>query len=461
MKRVVVIGGGIAGLATALRIKDVAAERRLPLQVVVLEAGPRLGGNVATERRGGFLIERGPSGFLDSAPATMRLVERLELGPRLVRVSSEARDRFIVRHGRLHLVPTNPAAFARSRSLTVRGKLRMLCEPWVATGAEEDESVHSFAARRLGNEAAEVLVDALVGGVFAGDPRRLSLRSGFPKLFRLERVHGGLFRGMRAMRRDGSGGEGTPGGPAGTLCSFDDGLSVWFSALARVLGDAVQLNAEVRALERVDGRFRLEVNRQHAVSADAVVLATPARRAKGLVSSLDADLAHELQGLTTYASLAVVALGYPRSGTSHSLRGFGFLAPRSERLRLLGCLWDSSLFPGRAPPGYALLRVMLGGARDAGVLAHSDDELKRIAHAELAPLLDLRAPPRQAEVYRHEAAIAQYELGHHERLERLRQACQSYPGLFLCGSSYHGIGINDCIADAELRAQHVVDWAAS
>ncbi len=486
MRRVVVVGGGIAGLATALQLADRGAELPGGLDVRLLEAAPRLGGNIRTERAEGFTVEWGPNGFLDNVPAMARLVERVGLAPAVRRADDAAGKRFLFRHGRLHELPAGPAGFLASPVLSLRGRLRVLLEPFAAARPEGgDESIHEFARRRIGAEAAEVLVDAMVSGVFAGDTRRLSLASAFPKMAAMEAEHGSLVRAMlarmherraakRRARALAARGEeaaeltrpGGPAGPGGTLTSFEGGLERLIDALAAALGGAVRTGAPVAEVAPAPGsvagpdgdrrRWRVAGEAGESIAADAVVLAVPADRAAGLVRAADAGLAAELETIHT-AGLAVVALGYEAASLARVPAGFGFLVPRSEGIRSLGCLWDSSIFPGRAPAGKVLLRVMIGGAHDPGAVDLDDGALLAAVRADLARTMALDAEPCFARIYRHPRGIAQYEPGHQARLARIADRASRLGGLWLAGSSYRGVSMNSCVEDAERQAAEIVE----
>lgn len=476
-KRVVVVGGGVAGLATALALRDAAAAAGRPLEVSLVEAAPRLGGNLRSERADGFVVEWGPNGFLDNAPATLDLVERIGLGGELQPADPRAARRFLFRRGRLHELPGGPLSFLFNPVLSLPGRLRVLGEPFAAARpAGVDESVHAFAARRIGEEAAAVLVDAMVSGVFAGDARALSLASAFPRMAAMEAEHGGLVRAMlargrqrRAAQRDAEArrarGEdvrkltraGGPAGPGGTLTSFRGGIETLIEGLARALGPGLETGRALRALvPGADGPgWRLELDGGERRAADAVVLAAPATRARPLLAPLDPRLDAVL-GEMPAAGLAVVALAFRAAAIGGAPNGFGFLAPRGEGLRLLGCLWDSSIFPGRAPAGHVLVRAMIGGAHDPAAVALSDDELVAEARADLARAMQLTAPPERTWVFRHPLGIGQYTLGHGARLERLAAALADHPGLHVAGQSYFGIAMNAAIEQAPRTAAAVL-----
>ncbi|HEX9730262.1 MAG TPA: protoporphyrinogen oxidase [Gemmatimonadales bacterium] len=474
MKRVAVVGGGIAGLATAIELEARG------LEVLVLEGGDRVGGNLRTDREDDWIIERGPNGFLDNVPATLDLVRRVGLESSLQRANPRAAKRYLFRNGRLHLLPGGPLGFLKSPVLSVRGKLRVLLEPFARPRPEDvDETIYQFAARRIGHEAASVLVDAMVSGVFAGNVRELSLASTFPTMAGMEREHGGLVRAMlakqrmrRAARRDaarrrGRGEDvaqltrpGGPAGPAGTLTSCAGGLDRFPTAAARMLGDRVRMNTPVTALERDGaGGWTMVTEAGETVHADAVVLAVPAAVAAPLLEPLDGRLGRHV-GAIRSASLAVVALGYDAATVGGAPDGFGFLVPRGEGPRILGCLWDSSLFPGRAPETRVLLRAMIGGAHDPAAVTLDDGTLVRIVREDLQTVMGISADPVLVRVYRHPGGIAQYATGHAARLAAIHERLTRLPGLSLTGSSYYGVSMNACIEHAVGHADRIVQWLA-
>lgn len=479
MRRVVVVGGGIAGLATALQLVDRGAAFPGGLDVRLVEAAPRLGGNIRTEHVDGFTVEWGPNGFLDNVPAMGRLVERVGLAPAVRRAGETARKRYLFRNGRLHELPTGPVVFLTSPVLSLRGRLRVLLEPCAAARPEGvDESVHDFARRRIGPEAAEVLVDAMVSGVFAGDTRRLSLASAFPRMAAMEEEHGSLVHAMVVMMRKRRAAErrasevaargeevaeparsGGPVGPGGTLTSFEGGLEQLVDALAAALGEGVRRGAPVARVVPADGggrRWRVVEDAGGSVDADAVVLAVPADCAADLVRDTDAGLPGELAAIRS-AGLAVVALGFEAARLERPPDGFGFLVPRCEGIRSLGCLWDSSIFAGRAPRDRVLLRVMIGGAHDPEAVNLEDGELLSIVRSDLARTMALDAEPCLVRVVRHRRGIAQYEPGHGARLARIERRLQRLPGLRVAGSSYYGVSMNSCVETAEGQAGEILD----
>ncbi len=457
MERLVVVGGGISGLAVAHHALDAARRLGLPLAVTVLEAAGRPGGRMWTDREDGFVVEHGPNGFLDSKPDALELAGRLNASDRLLRASPLARKRFICRRGRLRRLPESPPTFLASRLLSLRGKVRVLCEPFAPPPPDGDETLAAFARRRLGPEALHFLIDPMVSGVFAGDPERLSLRAAFPRIAELEREHGGLFKALWRLRRTarrtpGSG----PAGPGGTLTSFRGGVRTLVETLAAALGDAVVLGAPVRRVERTASGYRvLAGTPERAVPASAVVLACPAYEAARMCEDLAPSLAEDLAAIP-YAPVTVVATAYARADVPHPLDGFGFLVPGREGRPVLGTLWDSSVFGDRAPEGRVLLRTMVGGARRPDLAALPDRDLLEAVRAQLRDFLGVRADPVRVWVYRHDRGIPQYEVGHGERLARIADALRDLPGLFLCHNAYRGIALNDCAREARATAEAAV-----
>jgi oxygen-dependent protoporphyrinogen oxidase len=495
-RRVLVVGGGISGLTCAYYLQTSAPD----LDVRVVESALRLGGNLGTENVGGFIFERGPNGFLDNSPQTLSLVNALGLQAELLPASSDAKRRYILRDGVLQALPSGPGEFVRSKILSLGGRVRVLSEPFRAPGTpSNDDSVATFARRRIGREAAEVLVDALVTGIYAGDPERLSLRSAFPKLAEAELRHGSLFRALRAKRRaaravlaksqisvsvgsgsvDGSSDapatasvspshDGAPPDPSagpmgsgGQLHSFRRGLVTIVEGLATALGERVALDRAVESVRSVAAARGvgegLEVHYRGGGSEryDAVVLAIPAPRAATLFATHHGELARALEPFP-YAAVVVLCLGYRREDVGHPLDGYGFLVPHIERRRALGMIWTSTLFPPHVPAGHVSLRVLVGGARDPEAAGFSADELQSLVDREFGGLLGIQGTPVARQVYRYPLGIPQYNVGHAERLAVLERARRHVRGLYLTGNAYRGVGINDCVREGHRLSAEIL-----
>lgn len=446
--RVLIVGGGITGLSAAFTLQEEARRRGLSLDLKLLEASREPGGHARTLEEDGFLVEAGPNGFLAREPETLALVDELGLGPRLVEARPEAKRRFIVRGGRLRRVPESPPTFLTSDALSLRGKLRLAGElfaPGPPRGV--DETVFDFARRRIGAEAAEMLVDAAVSGISAGDSRALSVAAQFPLMVEMEREHGGLIRAMVARRKTGPGGS--------RLLSFDRGLRTLTGTLADRLGGAVCPGTAARSVEQGPWGWRVETDRG-ALEADELVLALAARTAAPLMAPLDWSLADAL-GRIPYSGVSVVALAYRQEDLNRELDGYGYLVTRPENLATLGVVWESSLFPGRAPAGMALLRVFLGGARRPALVRESEEGAEAIAREELRRVMGIEAAPARTWVFRWPHAIAQYTVGHLDRMAAIRDRAGRHRGLTLCGTSYDGVSFNHAIVAGRRAARRVAD----
>lgn len=467
--RVAIVGGGISGLAAAHAIRRLFAEAGAPAQVVLFESGPVLGGKITTQASEGFVVESGPHGFLDKEPTALALVSRLGLEGRLRRANEASAHRFVLRAGRLRELPSSPPAFLAGDILPLFGKLRVLAEPFVPKReGDADESVYDFARRRIGRPAAEVLVDAMVTGIYGGDPRRLSLPAAFPRMRELESQYGSLIRAQLALARQrrlssgGAGGASSPAGaPGGVLHSFDHGLGVMIEALGAQAGAELRLGLPVDRLERAAGGSYFVSAAGVREAFDAVVLTPPAPIAARLLDSLGhvaaAAAAQALAGIP-YASVTVVVHGFRAADVARPLDGFGFLVPNGEGRKILGSIWASTVFAGHAPDGTVMLRTLLGGARHPEHAEGDDETLSQRVLGELAAIMGLpeAARPVFQRVIRWPAGIPQYELGHRERVAAVDRAEAALPGLFIAGNAVRGVAMVQCVKEAERVAAGVV-----
>lgn len=452
MKRIVVIGGGVSGLATAFLLQQRASDMTDGLDVTVLEADERPGGKLRSEAKDGFVVEWGPNGYLDREPRMRDLVAALRLEPKLLPSNDSASRRYIYRAGALRKAPEKPPEILTGDFLPLSAKLRMLCEPCGPMPPEDtdDESVASFARRRVGRVAADVLISSLVLGIYGGDAEHLSLKSAFPRMWQMEHDHGSLIAAAIAMKKVKS----ATGGPSGKLTSFRGGVGDLIDALVARVGTSLVCGAPAEAVTRDGDGFVVRAGGRDW-PADAVILTAPANVTSNLLAPL-AEASADALGRIPVASITVVALGWPREAISHDLRGFGFLAPRSQGLRIIGSLWSSSIFDSRAPDGNVLIQSMIGGASDPGAVRMSDDELLQAVAKDLSPLIGIRSAPTLWRVIRHERGIPQYDVGHGERVARATEAEVALPGLYLSGNSLRGIAMIDCVRNAYDLVDRVV-----
>lgn len=451
MGRIAIIGGGISGLSLAyfLYEKDPFAE------IVVFESEERPGGKIWTDKSEGFLCEGGVNGFLDNKPKTLELASKVSLRP--LRSSDAARKRFVFSGGSLRRLPESPPAFLASGLLSVFGRLRVMAEVVIPRRVREEETLAEFARRRLGREAYEKLIDPMASGIYAGNPETLSLRACFPKVYDLEMKYGSLIRGMmrlRSERKKVGSGEKVGAGPGGTLTSFYNGMGEMVDALRSVLGDRLRTGLKVVSVEKKGKGYSLFFPDGSATEADTVVIASPAYSAARILRGLDAGLANIVSGIP-YPSLSVVCFGYRKDKIKTSLNGFGFLVPAREKRKILGTLWDSSIFPNRAPEGFVLLRSMVGGARASALAMKGDDSLVESVKQEIAEIMNIKADPEFVRIYRHEMAIPQYIVGHMERLKDIDAMLLKHKGLYLTGNAYRGIGVNDCVENSFTLAARI------
>jgi oxygen-dependent protoporphyrinogen oxidase len=461
---VVVLGGGITGLAAAHRLLQHRAEAASELRVTLVEAEDRLGGKIVTEQIDGFIIEGGPDSFLATKPRGIGLCEELGLGEhphlQLQGVRPQRRRAFVLWSGRLHdlpegltgLVPTRLAPLARSSLLSPLGKARVALDYVLPVRrAEGDESLGRFIRRRLGREAWERLVEPLMAGIYAADGDQLSLGATFPQLREAERKYGGLIKGVLASRRLGPSPISAPRSPFLTPV---EGLGALVSTLETQLRDGdvtLVLGDPVTAVTPAGSGFEIRLATGDAIQADTVIVATPAYAAADLLAGLDPVLASELAAIP-HASTAIVTLAYRREEIRHPLEGHGYVIPRAERSPILACTWSSRKWLGRAPDGWELIRVFIGRAGQEQVLAADDESLVALAVQEVAARLGVTAPASLNRVHRWSHGMPQYLLGHPQRVARIQTRQSEHAGLYLAGNAFHGVGLPDCIASGERAA---------
>jgi oxygen-dependent protoporphyrinogen oxidase len=449
--RLVIIGGGISGLSLAYFL----TERDPSLDILVFESEKKAGGKIWTDRAEGFLCEGGVNGFLDNRPRTLDLAAKLALTP--VRSNDNARKRYIYSEDKLHMLPESPASFFSSNLLSLYGRLRIVWEIAVPKGGGDEETLADFARRRLGKEAFEKLIDPMASGIYAGDPEKMNLKSCFPRIYDLESKYGSLIRALIKLKREAKKtGRKVGPGPGGVLTSFYDGMEVFIRALKTFLGDRLKTESRAISIDRKGDLYTVFFSDNSKIETDSVVLATPAHATAEIVKDFNKKLS-VVTGEIPYPPVSVVCLGYVKSKIKQSLDGFGFLIPKREDRSILGTLWDSSIFPNRAPEGYVLLRSMLGGARAAALALQDNDRLAHTVMHELETIMDIKAQPDFVKIYIHEKGIPQYVSGHGKRLETIDTIVNSHKGFYITGNSYRGIGVNDCIEHSYKLAERILN----
>jgi oxygen-dependent protoporphyrinogen oxidase len=449
---IAIVGGGITGLATAWWLEH---DHGIA-DFVVFEESNRPGGKVRTDFEDGHVLEWGPQGFLDNAPDTLELARSLGLGDSIVQADERSADRFIVRNGQMRSVPLSPPAFMTSSILSLRGRFRVLLEALARKRPNTDETVFEFAKRRIGKEAAEVLVDAMVTGVFAGNSRELSLAATFPRMAAMEAEHGSLTLAMLSRmreRRKHSQSGGGPSGPAGTLTTFRSGMEELPKALAGRLGERVHLESPVSGIEPTEQGLRV-VTKGSRGEADRVLLSVSANAAGRLVSPFAPNATEALESIRT-VPIAVVMSSYRSAyAFEQPIQGFGVLVPGREPIDVLGTLFCHDIFDGQAPSGSLLLRTMIGGARDPEALLASDNEIETRARSAYQQLWGSDPQPEKTWIFRHDNGISQYEVGHLGRVAAAESTLAEF-GIELAGSPYRGVSVNDCIRQAREAARRL------
>jgi protoporphyrinogen/coproporphyrinogen III oxidase len=451
---VVIVGGGMAGLAAAWSLY----QANVP--VTVLERGDRAGGAVGTHDVGGHVFERGPTTVMSHAPALNELIDAAGLRDRVVLSRAESHRRLVWLRGALFELPSGPMSFLTSPLMGLAGKLRALGEPWVRPRSADqgDETLRAFLERRVGAAATVALADPFVTGVFAGQLDDLGADA-FPRLLAFERQHGSLFKGMAAARK-------SPGGRghgSGALMSFDDGLGVLPESIRQKLGTRVRFGHEVFGIEPRGPGARdgwivraVAAGRHVDYDASAVVLATPSWVAGQLMERVAAELAEPLADIP-HPHVASVGLGYRRDSVAHPLDAFGLLCTSGgaymAEIGLLGVIFASSVFDGRAPEGFVTLNVIMGGSRAPHCADATDSELVEQARAGLAVLLGVRGYPAAVNVTRWPRAIPQYQPGHGRRVAHLRELLGSWKGLHVAGNYLDGVGLEPTVASGTLAAR--------
>ena len=468
MQSIVIVGGGISGLSAAYYLEKYAEEAGMDISVCLLEGRNRLGGVIATERCGDFLLEGGPDSFLAQKPAAVELCRALGLADQLIPSNDEQRKTYILQghklkplpDGLMFVVPTRVGSVLRSDLFSFSGKLRLVLSPLLAPRLppEEDCSVAEFVSRRLGRQALERVAEPLLSAVYGADVDSLSARAALPQFIALEEKYGSLWQAIRQARRNRSLQNG-PRQQASLFITLRNGVGEMVSALEKKLvKTTLMTGSEVVQVETDSHPGGYRVRWQGGeLETPAVILATPAHATARMIQKLDPELAETLNEIP-YHSSVIVLMGFEEHQFPQPPDGFGFVVPRSEGKKMLACTWVSTKFPFRCPPGKVLVRCFFGGARDPAILEAPDDRIVQDALSELHSIIGLRSDPAFIRIYRWERCMPQYPVGHPRRLQRVAASLQRHPGLFLSGNAYRGVGVPDCIQASSAAASAALDY---
>ncbi len=465
MKKIIIIGGGIAGLAAAHRIQEAIAQGA-PLECSLLEASDAFGGKIATERFDGFVVERGPDSFISQKPAAIQFCKRLGLEERLVGTNPDQTATYVYTGNKLVtmpdglslMIPTKFLPFMLTPLFSLPGKLRMGMDLVIPRKPDNgDESLASFVRRRMGEEALRKMAEPMLAGIYASDPEVMSIQSTFPMFVETERKYRSLILGMLDRKRQMLSRPKPKGRPLSLFMTLKSGLNEMVdAAVERCPGIAFQTGETVTAVAQTESGWRIERQSGPSLEADGVVFATPANITARLIESVAPDAAERLKKIR-YVSTATVTLAYKREGFSHPLNGFGFVVPKNENKSILACTWTSSKFPHRAPEDHVMLRCYLGGALQEAVAEQDKDAIAALVKQDLQDIMGITETPEFVKVFHNKKSNVQYQVGHAALIESVHSALSAAPGLFLTGSAYTGIGIPDCIQNGTRTAESILN----
>lgn len=454
MEEIIIIGAGITGLSTAYWLKKDG------FKVKILEASNQVGGNIKTEKHQNFVFDTGPNSGLETTPLIKQIVDELNLQDEFVYANKESNKRYILRDNVLHPLPMNPKDFITTRLFSTSGKFRVLLEPFI--GKSKDgyyQSVAEFVRRRLGQEFLDYAINPFVSGVFAGDPENLSVKSAFPKLYRLEEVYGGLFKGMikgakeRKQRAEKS-------KQSAAMFSFRNGMSVLINRLGEFLKDEILLNHQLTKVQKVDDRILInavEDGNEKVFETKSVLFTIPAYSTAEILRELDGYLHNHLITIY-YPPVLVLNVIYRKDKIGQPLDGFGFLIPEKEKKSFLGAIWNDSIFPNRGDQDFATFTIFVGGARQAKIFENDLNELINQVLSEFEQIMKITIKPESIKNKFWEKAIPQYSLGYIEKENAINQFEKNNKGIFLGGNYRGGISVGDCIKNSKIHFERLANF---
>jgi len=464
---IIIVGGGITGLTAAYRLQSFKKENNLPLEIILLEASNRLGGVISSQAVDDYVIEHGPDAFLADRPEIKTLLADLNLDSQLLPTTKTHRRAFVAQHRKLmplpsgfYLIsPTNFRSLLKTKLFSPAAKLRIALEPLLPAYRDNtsDESAGAFIARRFGSELLARAGEPLIGGIYMADINQLSAQSTLPYFMTLEQNHGSVIRGLKKEQNPDT--STASGARYSLFSSFPNGMATLINRLKEELSDTkIFLNAKLQSLSVGEKKqWSLETEDGQCFDGDAVILSMPAKLTAPFISNLDKKLALKLKAIDTVSSV-VVNLLYHRHDIGHRLDGFGFVVPATEKQKMIACGWISRKFSQRTPRRHEVIRVFLGGSKNPSLCELPEEELIRLAHSELAPYLQIKAPPARTWLERWPNGLPFYKIGHAKNVELIENYAAAHPGLFFAGASYNGLGIPDCVRSAETTVTKVANF---
>ncbi len=454
--RVVIIGAGISGLTTAYWLQQKGIE------VTVLEKDSEAGGTMKTINENGWLVESGPNSALETTPLFNQLFTDLGILDERIYASEASNKRYILRDNVLHPLPMNLPAFLKTKLWSVKGKLRLLKEPFIGR-AQKEESIAEFVERRLGREFLDYAINPFVAGVYAGNPEGLSVRSAFPKLYALEEKYGGLIKGMIKGRKERKQ-RAEKAKDSAKMFSFKQGMQTLPRALGKELGEKVHLNSSVINIiptkigdERIYVTTYIQNGETKKIESDAVILSVPSYTAAKIIQSIDPEFSKALETIY-YPPVAELVTGYKIEKVKRELDGFGYLIPAKEKRKILGTIWSSTIYSDRAPQGYASFTTFVGGSRNPELLSNDDDKIVDFTNSELKSIIGIDGSPDFVKIIRWDKAIPQYNLGYYKTIEAIERFEQNFPGAFVCSNYRGGISVGDCVMSADKTVKKIIEY---
>ncbi|GAB4144053.1 MAG: protoporphyrinogen oxidase [Ignavibacteriales bacterium] len=452
-KQIAVLGAGISGLASAHWLK------KNSFDFVILEKENHVGGSMQTIRKDGFQIDFGPNSGLETTPLIKQIVDDIGFSDQMVYANEIANKRFILRNNVLHELPTSPASFLKTKLFSTNAKLRLFAEPFIGKSADGYyQSLAAFVKRRLGQEFLDYAIDPFVSGVFAGDPNKLSVKSAFPKLYRLEEVYGGLIKGMikgareRKQRAELS-------KQNARMFSFINGMQSFAFAIANTMKENILLNADVQKIEKQNDKWKIIYflnGTQNEILVDSILSTIPVHAAEKLFSSIDKEFQSHANEIY-YPPVMVLYLGYNKTQIETPLDGFGYLIPSKEKKNYLGAIWSSSIFPNRCDEDNAAFTLFIGGARSPHLFETGNEKLIEIVIKEFHETMKIIGEPIIAEYKLWDKAIPQYNIGYIEHENYFDKFEKEHKGIILSGNYRGGISVGDCIKNSEISSQKSID----
>ena len=469
---IVIVGGGISGLATAYYLQQQAQASNLPIDYTLVEQANTLGGKAITETTDGFVIEAGPDSFLTQKPAALALCEELGLEDRLIGTNDDRRNVYILYKGKLRrlpdgwrlTVPTQWWPMVTTPLLSPWGKLRAAMDLFIPPNkGNGDESMGDFIKRRMGKEVLDNLAAPIMAGIYIADPYTLSIQSTFPRFPAMEQKYGSLIKGTLAgisQMRAAAAKRQAERPPRPMFMSLKGGVGELIKAVTAQLSGELVTGQAIATLRQsstaAEGAYQIQLTGGTSIQADAVVLATPAYASAQILQEANPTLATQLDQIR-YISSATISLAFRKADVTHPLNGFGFVTPKTEPSRLLACTWTSTKFNHRVPEEHVLLRAFVGGYANESLVQLPDDELLAVVREELAQVMNIQAEPVRNRIFRWQRGTPQYDVGHLERVEAMEEMARTtLPGLYLTGNAYRGVGMPDCIQQARNTVDQII-----